>query len=118
MRHGYRTIMKSYDRNDLETFIIHENKILEDCIDLINQRIPLADWPRDQRVAFLLAIQSGEGREGYKAFSLARHLRIGRRFDGYDVPINPSPLQRRRAERIRADLAGLIRLGAGGYLQI
>ncbi len=118
MRHGYRTIMEPYDRNDLETFIIHENKILEDCIDLINRRIPLADWPRHPRVAFLLAIQSGEKREAYKAFSLARHLRIGRRFDGYDVPGKPSPLQRRCAERIRADLPGLIRLGAGSHLKI
>ncbi len=109
--------MKTHEREDLESFIAHENKILEECVDLINRRIPLSEWPRETRIAFLLALQPRQDGETRKAFSMARHLRIDGRFDHYDVPETPSALQRRCSERIRADLPGLIRLGAGRYLQ-
>lgn len=111
--------MKKYDHNHLEKFIIQENEILQKCVGLLNRRIPLSDWPHEVRVAFLLAIRlKGEGREAYKAFSTARHLRIGRQSPDYDVPENPSPVQRRCSERIRADLPGLVKLGSGSYLQM
>ncbi len=114
--------MKKYDKDHLENLIVQENKILQECIDLLNHRIPLSDWPYEVRVAFLLAIQAGvrtgEGREEYKAFSVARHLRIDRQFPGYEVPENPSSVQRRCSERIRADLPGLVKLGSGSYLHV
>ncbi|MDM8552982.1 hypothetical protein QUF72_23080 [Desulfobacterales bacterium HSG2] len=118
MKHGATTMkMKKYSRNDLENFIAHENEILEECVGLLNRRIPLSDWPDDVRVAFLLALQAeGEGREAYKAFSTARHLHIDRQSMGYNVLKNPTSAQRRCSERIRADLSGLVRLGAGSYL--
>ena len=86
---------------------------------LLNRKIALADWPEDVRTAFLLAIRAGgEGREAAKAFSTARHLRMNRRFSDDDIPSSPTPLQRRCAERLRADLSKLVKLGAGSYLHI
>lgn len=116
MKHGTMK-MKKHSRNDLENFIAHENEILEECVGLLNRRIPLSDWPYDVRVAFLLALQAeGEGGEAYKAFSTARHLRIDRQSLGYHVPKNSTAVQRRCSERIRADLSGLVKLGSGSYL--
>lgn len=109
-------MIPKYDRHQLEQFIAQETTILQACVDLLNLRTPLADWPRDVRVAFLLAIQAGEGREARKAYMTARHLRIDGQLADDDASPNPTPLQRRCAERIRADLAHLVRLGAGRYL--
>ena len=111
-------MIKKYDRYQLEAFMVREQAILRACIDLLNRKIPLSEWPRDVRVAFLLAIQPGEGKEGYKAFSAARHLRIHRRFSNDEIPESPTVLQHRCAERLRADLSGLVKLGAGRYLQM
>lgn len=66
--------------------------ILQECIDLLNCRIPFADWLHDARVAFLLAIQSGEGREARKAYLTARYLRINGRLTDDDVLQTPTPL--------------------------
>jgi hypothetical protein len=110
--------MKTHKREDIERFIVHENRILEECVDLINRRVPLSEWPRETRIAFLLALQPREDGEISKAFTMARHLRIGGRFEEYDVPETPSALHRRCSERIRADLPGLVRLGAGRHLRI
>jgi predicted NACHT family NTPase len=110
-------MIRQYDRHQLEQFISQEHTILQECVDLLDRRIPLSDWSKDVRVAFLLAIQSGEGKEAYKAFSTSRHLRINRQFFDYEAPDNPTAFQRRCSERIRADLSRLVRLGAGSYLQ-
>lgn len=110
--------MKTHKREDLERFIAQENRILEECVDLINRKIPLLEWPRETRIAFLLALQPQRAGETRKAFYMARHLRIGGRFDQWDVPETESALQRRCSERIRADLPGLVRLGAARYMKI
>ncbi len=110
-------MMSKYNRQQLEQFIVHEQRILQECVDVLNHKTPLSEWPHDVRVAFLLAIREGEGKEAYKAFKIARHLRITRQFHADDVPQHPTPFQRRCSERIRADLAKLIQLGAGRYLQ-
>ncbi|RLC10697.1 MAG: hypothetical protein DRI57_20005 [Deltaproteobacteria bacterium] len=108
--------MNKYDRNHLENLIVQENEILYECVAMLNRKIPLHDWPCEVRAAFLLALRAdGEDREAYKAFIMARHLRIGRQFPDYDVPA-PTSLQRRCSERIRADMSGLVRLGAGSHL--
>ncbi len=117
MRHGLTTTMNKYDHHHLENLIVHENEILQECVGMLNRKIPLPDWPYDVRVAFLLSLQAdGEGREAHKAFTTARHLCIDRKSLDYDVPENPTSLQRRGSERIRADLSGLVRLGAGSHL--
>ena len=109
--------MNKYDRNHLENLIVQENEILYECVAMLNRKIPLHDWPCEVRAAFLLALGTdGEGREAHKAFIMARHLRIDRQFSDYDVPEKPTSLQRRCSERIRADLSGLVRLGAGSHL--
>jgi hypothetical protein len=110
-------MIRQYDRHQLEQFIIQEHTILQECVDLLNRKIPFPEWPEDVRTAFLLALRTGEGREACKAFSTVRHLRLNKRFPDEDVPENPTPLQRRCAERLRADLAKLVKLGAGSYLQ-
>ena len=106
-----------YNRHQIEEFIVQEQTILQECVDLLNRRTPLADWPHEVRVAFLAAIWSEDGKEAYKAFSTARHLRLNKQFFDYAIPENLTPLQCRCAERIRANLTKLVRLGAGSYLQ-
>lgn len=109
-------MITTYNRQQLEQFLVQEQAVLQDCVDLLNRQIPLSDWPDDVRAAFLLAIQSGEGREAYKAFSTARHLRLHKRFPDQYLPEKPTSLQLRCAERLRADLSHLVKLGAGTYL--
>jgi hypothetical protein len=110
-------MIPQYDRQQLENFLVQEQVILRECVRLLKRQVPLEDWPADVRTAFLLAIEAGEGREAAKAFRTARHLRLARRLADWDVPERPTSLQRRCAERLRADLAKLVKLGAGRYLQ-
>ncbi len=106
-----------YNQQQLEKRIIHEESVLADVVNLLKQRTPLADWPRDVREAFLLAFHvREEGREAYKAYRTARHLRLDRKSIPKISEENPASLQRRCAERIRDDLPSLTRLGAGSYL--
>ena len=109
-------MIPKYSRHQLEQFIVQENIVLRECVDLLERRIPLSDWSHDVRIAFLLAIQPGEGQEAYKAFNLVRHLRVNGLLYDEAIPHPPTSLQRRCAERIRADLSRLVRLGAGRYL--
>jgi len=109
--------MNKYDRNHLENLIVQENEILHECVVMLNRKIPICDWSCDVRTAFLLAIRTdGQGEEAHKAFTTARHLHIDRQFPDYEVPEKPTSVQRRGSERIRADLSGLVRLGAGSHL--
>ena len=104
-------------RQQVEENLIRERRILQQCVYLLKDKIPLSEWPYDVKVAFLLAIRTeGEGREAYKAFSASRHLRLRKRLPDDDIPKHPSPLQYRCSERIRADLSRLVKLGAGSYL--
>ena len=110
-------MISTYSSHQLQQFIAQENTILQECVNLLSQKTPLSEWSRDVLTAFLLAIQPGEGRESYKAFIIARHLRIDTGLSDTDIPQNPTPFQRRCSERIRADLSRLVKLGAGSYLQ-
>jgi len=109
-------MISKYSRQELKQFITQENTILQECVSLLSRKAPLAEWSNDVRIAFLLAIQAGEGKEGYKAFTIARHLRIDREFSDADIPPRPTSFQCRCSERIRADLSHLVKLGAGSYL--
>ncbi len=103
-------------RKDIENFLDYEETVLMQCVDLIKQYVPLRHWPSDVKTAFLLAVQlKGEHREAYKAYITCRHLRIDTTSllhppDNIDIDIH------RCAERIRADLAHMVGLGAGKYL--
>ncbi len=105
------------DITSVENRIIQEELLLKDCANLLERRVPLADWPREVRAAFLLALHvKGEGREAYKAHRTARHLRLDRESLPGPPDESPTALRRRCAERIRDDLPSLARLGAGSYL--
>ncbi|GAK61468.1 hypothetical protein U27_01369 [Candidatus Vecturithrix granuli] len=110
-------MITTYNRQQIEQFLVQEQTVLQECVNLLHRKIPLSDWPDNVRAAFLLALQAGEGREAYKAFSTARHLRLHRRFPDQYLPGKPTPLQRRCAERLRANLSKLVKLGAGSYLE-
>jgi len=49
-------MIPQYDRDQLEQFLIQEQAVLQACVDLLKHQIPLADWPREVRIALLLAI--------------------------------------------------------------
>ena len=90
--------------------------ILSSTKHLIEGRIPLDQWPMDELASFYQALHPTRGNEFEfrKARNLARHL-----FRGHDTPSFPegvSDLQADLAERLRADLPGLLRLGAGIYM--
>ena len=104
--------------NDIEHLIEIERATLRKCVNLLQNRIPLADWPDDVRTAFLLAVRiKDEKGESYKAFRTARHLRL-KIGNLPDSTKEPTPEARRCAERIRADLVKLVKLGAAEYLGI
>lgn len=85
---------------------------------LIEDKIPFAQWAASERSAFTAALQPPEEVsqfEAMKARNLARHLfrqdienrlPLAEEFDRFDL-----------SDRIRADLAGLVRLGAGRHLK-
>lgn len=104
-------------RAAIEAAIGAEDTVLEECLRLLNERVPLTDWPETSCQALLGALwDHGDGRsiEDQKARDLRWHLFRGR----------PSPAPRPEfarlttAERVRADLMGLVKLGAGTYLSL
>ncbi|KPA15079.1 hypothetical protein MHK_004713, partial [Candidatus Magnetomorum sp. HK-1] len=102
---------EQYIKN-IEYLIDHENKILQQCAELINQRIQLANWPIDIKYSFFLALQGkGKNSESYKAYRTIRHLRIDKQLLKYENIQNPTALHFRCAERIRADLTRMVKFG-------
>ena len=95
--------------------IREEERILSECVACLEAKAPLSEWPEKVRTAFLGALAEdtvASERECHKAYVMGRHL-----FRGRPGPA-PSPKHARWtvAERIRADLMGIVRLGAGTYL--
>ena len=90
-----------------------ETLILEECLELLRRKVPLEAWPAEVRNAFLAALdaKSGSPPERQKARDLRRHLFSDRR-----LPIAPEIDGSSAAERVRADLIGLVPLGAGLHL--
>ncbi len=109
--------MTKQDAKSLEDLILIENRVLNDCVNLLNKKVLLDEWPSEVRHAFLMALQvKEEGREAYKAFRTARHLGIDRHLLmdlGKERRIS---VQLRCAERIRSDLPRLLKFGAGRYI--
>ncbi len=104
--------------NEIEHLIEIERATLRKCVNLLQDRTPLVDWPDDVRNALLLAVRiKDEKGESYKAFRTVRHLRL----EIGNLPVLDKEftlVERRCAERIRADLIKLVKLGAAEYLDL
>ena len=102
-------------RAAVEEAIRIEEAALTEAIRLLAMATPWAEWPERLRRALRAALtEAGEGVEAYKARWLRRHL--FRDADPGWPPLPPSslsPLERRIAERLRADLPGQTLLGCG-----
>ncbi|MNU37252.1 hypothetical protein D3C71_259050 [compost metagenome] len=102
----------------VEEHLDEQAEMLSSIRSLIEDKIPFAGWAASEQAAFTAALQPPEEMsqfEEMKARNLARHLfrqdienrlPLSEEFDRFDL-----------ADRIRADLAGLVRLGAGRHLR-
>lgn len=92
-----------------------QGESLHRIVSLIDGRIDWQDWlPEDRRVlASALFPESASSFEIMKSENLARHLFRG---DVPDIRQMSVVDHVGEADRVRADLAGLVRLGAGRYL--
>lgn len=92
-----------------------ESAALLRILELFQQSLPFVDWPVES-IALLWAALDCEGcgeREQAKARLLQRHL-FRKTPAKVVLPARPKiEVSRNCAERIRADLAGLVPLGAG-----
>ena len=106
---------KSLDPSGVEAAILHENWVLERCLDLLLEKRPLSHWEIEVADALLGAIAAEAVRnepEAEKARRLRRHL-----FRSDEAPTaRPDKAHATSAERLRADLADLIPAGAGQHL--
>jgi len=104
-----------FDRQAVEAAIRHDSDVLRTCIACLLAKRPLGDWPEEAAEAFLgaLADEACDNEpEAYKARTMRAHL--FRRLD--IMPGEPEFAHTTPAERVRADLIGLVPLGAGQYL--
>lgn len=112
--------MAADDDTTRETVEEHLNDQAEmlSCIrSLIEDKVPFSEWSASERAAFVVALQPPEGTshfEAMKARNLARHL--FRQDIEEPLPLDPGFERLDLSDRIRADLSGLVRLGAGRYL--
>jgi hypothetical protein len=107
-------------RAELEREILDEESMLEQVARLLESGAGLAGWPEAVRSALALALEdpSMSLAESWKAVALRRHL-FGPTGDvppQIAAPREPSPLDRKRAERLRSGLPALVRYRAAGYL--
>jgi hypothetical protein len=103
------------ERERVEDSILAAGDSLDACVKLISRRLSLASWPechRENLLAACFSAPSDDAIEFRKAANLRWHL-----FRGADqiIPANLPP-NGPSSERIRADLVGLVKLGAGRYL--
>lgn len=113
LRTGSRTIMDDRLNTSVADAIARESHILEQAVNLLRAQTPLGAWPTEIRHAFLGALAPGGGlAESRKALVLQRHL-----FGAEPAVAGDERLARNAAaERLRADLPGLVPYGAGRYL--
>ena len=92
----------------VEKDIYLEEKMLANVVELLHRKVELAKWPKEERDVFLLALWKKKCRKGdieaWKAFRTARHLHIDRKSLPME-PSDPTSLQLRCAERIRATIS-------------
>ncbi|NTF16969.1 hypothetical protein G6L37_00820 [Agrobacterium rubi] len=105
-------------REEVERHLDDQAEILSAVRVLIEEKIPFEEWAEIERDAFVMALQPSDDASAFevmKAHNLYRHLF---RQPVEPILLTPSGFDRPDlADRIRADLAGLIRLGAGRYLR-
>ena len=108
------------ERADIERAILDEESMLEQTALLLERGISLAGWPEPVRSALALALEdpSMSLAETWKAVALRRHLfgPVGAVPAQIAAPDKPSPLDRKRAERLRSSLPALVRYRAATYL--
>ena len=103
-----------HTRETVEGDIGSASRCLALCVEMIRDRHPIADWPEDARMALLSAcFGAPDGDiERRKAAALRWHLFRRSAFEAFrDVPADGHA-----AERLRADLPGLVGLGSGRFL--
>jgi hypothetical protein len=107
-------------RADIEQALLDEETVLERVAGLLESGSGLASWPEDLRTALVLALTDAtmSRTESWKAVTLRRHLfgPVDRIPDELGVQRQPSLRDRRRAERLRADIPAVVRYRAGMYL--
>jgi hypothetical protein len=107
-------------RSDIEQALLDEEAALEQVARLLEAGAALASWPEDLRAALALALTDTamSRTESWKAVVLRRHLfgPADRTPDEISVQRELSSRDRRRAERLRADIPARVRYRAGMYL--
>lgn len=107
-------------RSDIEQALLDEEAVLEQVACLLETGSELASWPEDLRAALALALTDPamSRAESWKAVTLRRHLfgPADRIPDHIAMRREPSALDRRRAERLRAGVPAIVRYRAGMYL--
>ena len=107
-------------RSDIEQAILDEEAVLEQVAGLLEAGSELASWPEDLRTALALALTDPamSRTEGWKVVTLRRHLFGPGDLvpDHLPMPREPSSRDRRRAERLRADIPARVGYRAGMYL--
>lgn len=98
-------------RNRAEERLDLQARMLGSVITLIETRVPWNEWPRDERSVLAGALRCDDKNnfEDAKARNLAWHLFRG---DAPDFDVERVPELCDVEDRIRADLAGLVRLGS------
>lgn len=105
-------------RDDVERSLLRQADQLESVVTNILGRVPWDEWSGEDRQSLVQALNP-HGRSAFeqaKARNLARHLFRG------DTPVFRSEDTEQEtandpsAERLRADLPGLLPLGSGRYL--
>jgi hypothetical protein len=105
---------------EVEREILEEESVLEQIALRLESRRDLAEWTEAMRTALALALEDGSmsRTERWKAVVLRRHLfgPAGAVPDQIAIPGQPSDVDRKRAERLRAGLPARVRYRAGMYL--
>jgi hypothetical protein len=108
------------ERAAIECEILDEESMLEQTARLLESGASLAEWPEPMRSALALALEdpSMPLAETWKAVALRLHLfgPAGAVPAQIATPQAPSPLDRKRAERLRSGLPARVRYRAATYL--
>ena len=105
-------------REMVEQHLDEQAEMLSAIRNLIEDRVAFTEWSAWEQAALITALRPPEGAsefEAMKARNLARHLFR----DDIDqtVTFDPECVRPDLADRVRADLSGLVRLGSGRYLK-
>lgn len=107
-------------RAEIEQALLEDEAVLDQVAGLLEGGSALASWPEELRTALVLALTDAtmSRTESWKAVTLRRHLfgPTDRIPDEITVQREPSPRDRRRAERLRSGVPACVRYRAGVYL--